>query len=84
MYLYIFIVIQAGLTPSYYMTNYCQKSIYANQSLVLDLTEMLEKDRTVLGYVSCEVTLQAPPDAHLFLHVIQLAISDDPELPDRY
>ncbi|KAK7102817.1 uncharacterized protein [Littorina saxatilis] len=72
-----------ALTPLVHMTNKCHKTVHVNESLVLDLTEDLKADRVLVGHLSCVLTLQAPPGARLYLHVLQLAISDKAEMPDR-
>ena len=73
-----------ALTPLIHMTNHCHKTIHVNESLILDLTENLKADRVLVGHLSCAVTLHAPPGARLYLHVLQLAISDKASMPDRY
>lgn len=73
-----------ALTPLIHMTNHCHKTVSVNESLILDLTENLMADRVLVGHLSCAVTLQAEPGARLYLHVLQLAISDKANMPDRY
>ncbi|KAL8569899.1 hypothetical protein ACOMHN_014119 [Nucella lapillus] len=74
---------QAALIPLIHMTNHCHKSIFVNDSLILDLTENLKADRVMVGHLSCAVTIHAPPDARVYVHVLQLAISDHAQMPDR-
>ncbi|XP_076447814.1 uncharacterized protein LOC143284739 [Babylonia areolata] len=74
---------RAALTPLVHMTNHCYKTVPVNESLILDLTDNLQADRVMVGHLSCAVTLRAPPEARVYLHVLQLAISDHAQMPDR-
>ncbi|PVD25289.1 hypothetical protein C0Q70_15789 [Pomacea canaliculata] len=65
------------------MTSFCSRSVRVNDSLLLDLTEELSPDRMSVGHLSCVVTVESQLGVRLSVHVLQLAISDKLDTPDR-
>lgn len=73
-----------SLTPLHHMTSFCSRSVRVNDSLLLDLTEELSPDRMSVGHLSCVVTVESQLGVRLSVHVLQLAISDKLDTPDRW
>ncbi|KAK7484155.1 hypothetical protein BaRGS_00024644 [Batillaria attramentaria] len=72
-----------GMTPLRHMSNFCSQTLHVNESLLLDLTEELPADRVSVGYLTCVTTVHAPPGTRIIAHVLQMAICDNIEKPDR-
>ncbi|KAK3101556.1 hypothetical protein FSP39_004458 [Pinctada imbricata] len=72
-----------AVTTTRYVTSYCntQRSIYVNDSIILELTNQILEDR-ITKSIHCASVIETDKSRRLLLHFISLDISNENNSPD--
>ena len=82
---YIFAGLASAVHHGYLVNYYnAHRSIFVNDSMILELTNRFLSDEPTDNFVSCNVIVTTSPSRRIHLHFLSLEISYDDESIDRF